>query len=394
MAKVQSTYMRARFNLPILFAAATMMVLSKAIPIFAEATAPEITCAECVEKRGTCSGGYCRLPSGASVKLKDETVVSGGGTTQPTAPSTPPMNPPKVVQSPGGNMPGGQTTTCYSIDPHTYKLVPCGTQLSAGEPHWTDAIGTGHRNLVVSMAGAGVWLDHLPALTSRSIEVVTLDKPLASGSSHDDQVYRLAGEFVDSRTAGLVGYPWLTLETTGGFFDFDDRWWDPDPTALAKEIQMALNRMGSKGKLILLGKSLGGCKMRKIAVQLANLGIQVDLLILVDASCSSAQHMNETETIPSNVRHVFNFRQDTGGDMIKNGIGDEQSGFRISYTSPTTGQDIVVNKYNSFFQAQLCASDVGHLYIDECQGLLACIRKLVKAELNGDITPILNLLLD
>jgi len=136
--------------------------------------------------------------------------------------------------------------------------------------------------------------------------------------------------------------------------------------------------------------------MRNVANALDAAGVKVDILILVDANCYlqfvadwpvfQGQHSDETETIPTNVRKVFNSRQDTGNDG--------RSGFRVSLSGQTQGHETVVNKYGGFRNAQLCASDVGHNSIDESPALLEYIGKIVSAELRGgDLTPVLNLLL-
>lgn len=253
----------------------------------------------------------------------------------------------------------------------------------------------------------------------------------------EDQITEIAGDFVDDNTMSMTGYPWLFGGDPDVDFDFDvscetatytvcvddifeltigpigipitigeicypvevpvpqtcridltvdlinDSWWGPKPAGFASEIQNYLTQMADNPKLILIGKSLGGCLLYKTAKQLDELGIDVDLMILVDASCNRKYHSNETISISSNVKNLINLRQD-------NRI-DGQNGYQVSYQNK--GRDVVVNKYDSYVNKTLCSSSVEHMTIDECQGVLDLVATLVRAELNGDIMTAINLLL-
>jgi hypothetical protein len=181
----------------------------------------------------------------------------------------------------------------------------------------------------------------------------------------------------------ITGFPNFSKDNPS--WDLDDSWWDPTPSDLADHIKTAVSQMQSNPKIVLIGKSMGACKLFKTAEVLNSLGITIDLLILVDASCYVDYHDNDWLTTPNNVKNVINLRQDnhTKG----------QCGYAVR--SNTRGQDILVNKYNADLSITMCASDVNHESIDECQGLLDFINRIVKAELAGfQLGPIINQLLE
>ena len=183
----------------------------------------------------------------------------------------------------------------------------------------------------------------------------------------------------------MIGYPYLLedVQTQAN----QDAFWGPNPEWFGAEVQQAMARMAPNAKLILVGKSLGACKLLKTARVLNSAGITVDLLVMIDGSCAflDGDHSDETEAVPPNVKRVFNFRQDTNIDR--------QSGYQISCSERTTGHDAVVNKYSGFVGSQLCSSSVGHNSIDECPALLNYVGRVVAAEINGNMSAVLSLLL-
>jgi hypothetical protein len=317
---------------------------------------------------------------------------------------------------------------------------------------YPDVDVTGKKNLVVSLAGAGVWAKlmqmkgvntavSVTKVLTRTNNVsftgsITPDEVRVAKS--DDQITEIANNFINHNTVTMTGYPWLFgndpdinvkldidceeittrvcvdnfLTLGSGFLKFsiklrptcfdvkipdpttcevdlkidaiNDSWWGPRPKDLAAKIEEYVLKMNPDHKVILIGKSMGGCILYKTAQKLAEKGINVDLLILVDASCNINYHSGETLQMPSNVKNVINIRQDNRLD--------DQNGYQVSF--PYKGKDIIVNKYNSYVNKQLCLSDVNHASIDECAGVLELIKQLVRAEIAGNINAILNLLLD
>ena len=242
------------------------------------------------------------------------------------------------------------------------------------EFHGTPA---GKKKLVISLAGAGVYKKYF---------ISSITPPFNASISEakkDDQITDIAKNFLDPSTMAITGFPNFSGATPS--WDLDDSWWTPSPSDLANYIKSAVSQMQSYPKIVLIGKSMGACKLFKTAEALNSLGIAIDLLILVDASCYIAYHDNDLLTTPNNVKNVINLRQDNHTK--------DQCGYAVR--SNIRGQDILVNKYNTDLSTTMCATDVNHESIDECQGLLDFINRIVKAELAGfQLGPIINQLLE
>jgi hypothetical protein len=228
-------------------------------------------------------------------------------------------------------------------------------------------INNTRKALIISLSGAGV--SGKRPLLSKPMETLLLGEQPSSQSDCGDMIYKRAANFLDQQTVAVVGFPWLYAGAPSS--SFDDAWWGPEPSAFASRIGEALARMAGDRKLILIGKSLGGCKLSKVVGYLHSSNITVDLLILVDPSCSMSDQRDEVHPIPDNVKNVVDFRQETDHDH-----NDGQNGFGIRWSSPTMGADIVVN-------SGLCDAVVGHNSIDECPLLLETIDSLVVNELAG-----------
>jgi hypothetical protein len=244
-------------------------------------------------------------------------------------------------------------------------------------------INNNHNKFVISLSGAGVWSQAKDETDGCFETLVEGDAPSTS-SDYGDGIYKLAYDYLDKTTVSVIGYPWFFLD---GAIEISDEYWGPGPSQLATRIGQALAKMAPKSKLVIIGKSMGGCKMQQVAEELNSLNIPVDLLILVDGSCSPSDQSSEHKPVYTNVKKVFNFRQTT--DWPDN---DWQNGFSISCSSPTAGHDIDVTINDPFVGSTLCAG-VGHNDIDECENLLAYADRVIKATLNTDITSIISLLL-
>lgn len=258
-------------------------------------------------------------------------------------------------------------------------------------------INKNHNKLIISIAGSGVWANAKDHATSE-IETLLKGEGPSTTSDYGDMIYKKSTKFLyDEETVAVIGFPWFSTKNGAISPDLlsscDDTWWGPTPEILAKSIRDAVNLMKSEHKLILIGKSMGGCKLQQIVMILSDYNIIVDLLILVDASCTLPyDQSNLFKPVYNNVKKVFNFHQTSDWPID----ADFQNGFQISFSSPTEGQNIDVTNYNSYMNTTMC-SGVGHDDIDECQVLLDYIDKIVNAELKSnlnDFSSILNLLLD
>jgi hypothetical protein len=250
-----------------------------------------------------------------------------------------------------------------------------------------------HNQLIISIGGAGVWGPGVLADTKGPIETIVYGEQPKSKSYRSDGIYQKSYQFLRSNTVSIIGYPWLTY---GGIVDdnqvcpngaldcFDRKWWKPDAKKFAEKIRLALQSMAPNSKVILMGKSMGGCIISEIANELNASGVTVDLLILVDPSCKLSDQSLEVKPMLTNVKKVYNIRQT---NPYPNNGG--QNGFQISVTSPTIGTDIVVNIPNN----KVTCDNVNHNNIDECDNLHAFIDREVIRILGRDVGAIVNALL-
>ncbi len=245
-------------------------------------------------------------------------------------------------------------------------------------------INANYKNLVISISGAGVYPQAIDE-TDNPVEVLTYgDKP-SSQEYFGDGIYQFAYKYLNQQTVAVIGYPWFTIS---GDPIIDDRWWEPDRVAFANWIKVTLSKMASDSKLILIGKSMGGCIIHQITEKLADIDVDVDLLILVDASCKPAdQSDDDPKNLQSNIRKVYNFRQTRNYPD-----NDYQNGFQVLPHSSTKSYEIVVSDEDASTNNLLCEG-VGHDDIDECNALLSEIDRIIQLELHGDYISIINALL-
>lgn len=256
-----------------------------------------------------------------------------------------------------------------------------------------DKINSNQKNLIVSLSGAGVWNDAYPT-GEGPIDTYIDGDNLISSETFGDGTYKLPYTHVNEKTVSIIGYPWLNAEGALDFVEGDgdynfinDLSWGPSPRTYAQYIKAALDKMGSGSKLVLLGKSLGGCKMQKIVNELYDLNVDVDLLILVDPSCYYADQSSVVKPVYSNVKKFYNFRQ-----ISIPGHNDGQNGFQLSYQSPTNGHDVIVSDIGNDIGELMCEG-TGHNNVDECEALQNKIQELIEDELKVRIDAVINMLL-
>ncbi len=150
-------------------------------------------------------------------------------------------------------------------------------------------------------------------------------------------------------------------------FTVNQNFFYPSTNTLAARIFMAWSEMKSPNKkLILIGKSMGGCQMYRAANRLKDFGVDVDALILVDASCSIADHSKSIydRKIESNVKKVYNFYQRK--------VGERQNGYKVRTEKATTG----LLRFNYDVNERNICPNVGHGEIDTCARLLDIISSI------------------
>lgn len=254
--------------------------------------------------------------------------------------------------------------------------------------------------LVVSMSGLYVYLDG--AAIDNTPPFITHRTGAApyEGRNYGDMIYRKSFEFSKKYddVVGVAMYPYqggtqqvlesageliinFISEPTKGAEHLNASYFQPERDVFAKMLKKSLGFMASDAKLIMIAKSLGGAIYHETTSYLRNLDVDVDLLILVDASNYPADHSWQYLTIPDNVKKVVNIRQTQPSSK-----NDGQNGYRISWSAPTEGYDYVMSEG---------CPDVGHKGIDDCQAVQDLVTRIVEKELRGpDMTPINMLLLD
>ena len=149
---------------------------------------------------------------------------------------------------------------------------------------------------------------------------------------------------------------------------------------IKKTVAKIRKKSGKKPTVILVGKSIGGCKLHHaISDNLRNL--PVDLFIGVDVSCSIKRHFDNPRDslyFPKNVAQIFSFYQ--------NKKLEKQTGHRLIYEKEkwnkenhinvnTENIDCKNNKKNSSLPP-LCPN-TGHTDIDNCEPLKELIKKII-----------------
>jgi hypothetical protein len=139
------------------------------------------------------------------------------------------------------------------------------------------------KNLIISLSGAGVY-PQVIADGKQPLQTHVI-APIPPLPTYGDGIYPLPSNYINESTVAVVGTPWLSSLLSGSLDD-PDNFWGPDPEEFADKVKRALSQMAPESRLILIGKSMGGCKMQKIAEALNDISVDVDLFILVDGSCT------------------------------------------------------------------------------------------------------------
>ncbi len=153
---------------------------------------------------------------------------------------------------------------------------------------------------------------------------------------------------------------------SGDLFHPDDKFFHPNAYTLASRIYAAARKMPADRKIILVGKSMGGCQMMKAANKLKRV-LDIDLLVIVDASCSIEPHLNDYRNINTNVNEAFSFYQRKKGER-QNGYPILQNGYQL--------------RENTNVSRGFCLT-AGHAEIDTCEPLLYYVSYLVKRTILG-----------
>ena len=148
-------------------------------------------------------------------------------------------------------------------------------------------------------------------------------------------------------------------------------------------------KSGVRPKIILIGKSMGACKLHHAVTGVKGgkrgklQDMTVDLFIGIDMSCGVDRHFqNGTKDalfFRNNVKKLLVFYQDKKGES--------QTGHRGIYVDKKFNPNIHINVNKNSFDLKrelktetskmsLC-KNVGHLEIDDCQILLNIVNKLI-----------------
>ena len=149
---------------------------------------------------------------------------------------------------------------------------------------------------------------------------------------------------------------------------------------IKRTVEKIQKKSGKKPSVILVGKSIGGCKLHHaISDNLRNLS--VDLFIGVDVSCSIKRHFDnprDSLRFPNNVAQIFSFYQ--------NRKGEKQTGHRLIHEKEKWNNDNHINvneeninceNHNKDNSLQPICPQTGHNDIDNCIPLKKLIKKII-----------------
>lgn len=281
-------------------------------------------------------------------------------------------------------------------------------------PAVSDEVLKNSNVLIISMAGSARTLKAAPWPVCDLEDVKAMDELDYVGSiahefknSGKNKIVSLSKDPYFSIGDGIVGSGWIT----------DENYFLPDEYDLASEIRNIANKMQPDRKIILIGKSMGACKLMNAARQLysyteesygsntaESYGVVIDLLILVDASCMPERHDNEYMDIPPNVKRVISFYQRSGGEKqtgypVSNNFIDGRVNI-ILYDPETgnlrAGHPIFNNLDRKNIDVNECGmcNNVGHNTIDTCASLITKTKTIVRNELKMYLANIINILLN
>ncbi len=159
---------------------------------------------------------------------------------------------------------------------------------------------------------------------------------------------------------------------------------------LAKNIKSLANaikrKSGKKPKIILIGKSMGGCKMHHATRKMGN--YPIDLFISVDMCCKTKCYpklgKDGINRYKSNVKKFVNFYQEKPGEGM--------CGYIIAYDGKGVNKNLNVNVNKDGFnhkkwkktKGRNVCNNVGHkgnTGIDKCKGLKNLLKQIVLNEI-------------
>jgi hypothetical protein len=230
--------------------------------------------------------------------------------------------------------------------------------------------------------------------------VVSLGGAAASSDPIADKISSLANELKESWNPEHPDRMLLTV--TGGTSPFNSS------RRITERIIYRLERMYElsfkEPRLVLIGKSMGGCKLHKVANRLGEEGIEVALFVGVDMSCHLARHYDiyktdglDAMTFPKTVKSLINFFQATEYEIQTGHVALWEGHGQCQHSGPFSmcrDYNINVNKDHVRIDDQgevlfegnqtICRSEVGHLEIDNDPRLLTAIKTIIiKRVLDG-----------
>jgi hypothetical protein len=161
--------------------------------------------------------------------------------------------------------------------------------------------------------------------------------------------------------------------------------------------QWMLEKSGHAPRLVLVGKSMGGCKLHRVVERFADEAIGVDLFVGVDMSCHVARHFEnwvehgwDEKRFPAGVAALVNFYQTRAGETqdghvaIWSGHGACQSsahGVCLDYNVDVHRELAYIDASGALVHgdgAPISPADPGHLAIDSDPGLLAAVEAVIR----------------
>lgn len=144
--------------------------------------------------------------------------------------------------------------------------------------------------------------------------------------------------------------------------------------------------------VIMVGKSMGGCKLHRVAKRLSAKSVEVDLFVGVDMSCFVGRHYDtymefgrDAKLFPRNVKSLVNFYQTLPREMqtghyalmepSEGVVLDRCTDFNVDVNSSTVRVDL--NGILVPGAATPLCRGVGHADIDSDPALIESVRRLV-----------------
>ena len=239
----------------------------------------------------------------------------------------------------------------------------------------------------------------------------------ASASSGRDLVKNLSdsftksnNEFYDERVLGVTGYALPGSHDAWGI-----------ARRLRTIIQTMRNKSQDQIKIVLVGKSLGGCRLHRVSKIFSrdDFDFGIESFIGVDMSCWPAKHFQRYKTrgqtyqarvFDNNVQHLVNFYQSsdlfqTGHPVLRTGQGFDKNininvnkddvridhnGIIVSSDEPIAPKanhklsvEPITPKADHKLSVEPIAPKANHKSIDESVPLILGIKRIIKAGVLG-----------